>query len=127
MISDEMPLTLLRLIEANPKISQRDLASKVGISLGKVNYCVRALIHSGWIKATRFQKSRNKMAYRYLLTARGLEHKALLTGRFLRVKMQQYEVLRAEIEQLRREVEGPGIRVARDPGVCGATGGGNRT
>ena len=117
MISDEMPLTLLRLIEANPKISQRDLAYKVGISLGKVNYCVRALIHRGWIKAARFQKSRNKLAYRYLLTARGLEHKALLTGRFLRVKMQQYEVLRAEIEQLRREVEGPGIRVARDPGV----------
>lgn len=103
MLSDEMPLKLMRLIEANPKVSQRDVACEFGISLGKVNYCLRALVHKGWIKASRFKSSRNKVAYRYLLTARGIEQKALLTGRFLQIKMREYETLRGEIEQLRRE------------------------
>ena len=108
MPSDEMPLKLMRLIEANPKISQRDVACQFGISLGKVNYCLSALVHKGWVKASRFKNSRNKVAYRYLLTPRGIEHKAVLTGRFLQIKMREYETLRAEIEQLRRETEAPG-------------------
>ncbi len=112
MPSDEMPLKLLRLIEANPKVSQRDVAFEFGISLGKVNYCLRALVHKGWIKAVRFKNSRNKVAYRYLLTPRGIEHKTLLTGRFLKIKMREYESLRAEIEELRRESEARGTRVA---------------
>jgi EPS-associated MarR family transcriptional regulator len=105
MPSDEMPLKLMRLIEANPKVSQRDVAYEFGISLGKVNYCLHALVHKGWIKAVRFKNSRNKVAYRYLLTPRGIEQKTLLTGRFLKIKMREYESLRAEIEQLRRESE----------------------
>jgi EPS-associated MarR family transcriptional regulator len=105
MPSDEMPLKLMRLIEANPKVSQRDVACEFGISLGKVNYCLRALVHKGWIKAVRFKNSRNKVAYRYLLTPRGIEQKTLLTGRFLKIKMREYESLRAEIEELRRETE----------------------
>ena len=94
---------LLRLLEANPEMSQRDAARELGISLGKVNYCLQALIHKGWLKASRFRNSHNKKAYMYLLTPRGIEEKAKLTMRFLQIKMNEYERLREEIEQIRRE------------------------
>jgi EPS-associated MarR family transcriptional regulator len=103
MLSDEMRLKLMRLVEANPRASQRQVAREFGISLGKVNYCLQALVHRGWVKAGRFRTSRNKVAYRYLLTPRGIEAKARLTVRFLRIKMREYEALRGEIELLRRE------------------------
>jgi EPS-associated MarR family transcriptional regulator len=105
MLSDEMRLKLMRLFEANPRASQRDVAREFGISLGKVNYCLQALMHKGWIKASRFKNSRNKAAYRYLLTPRGIDEKAALTVRFLQIKIREYETLRAEIEQLRREAQ----------------------
>ena len=104
MIGDEISYGLFKLLEANPDIPQREAAKRLGVSLGKVNYCVRALIHKGWIKSNRFRNSDKKLAYRYLLTPRGLEQKAVLTARFLRIKIGEYERLRAEIEQLRREV-----------------------
>jgi|ERR1700685_2190483 EPS-associated MarR family transcriptional regulator len=104
MLSDEMRYKLMRLLEDNPKLSQRDVAREFGISLGKVNYCLQALMHKGWIKASHFKNSRNKLAYRYLLTPRGIDEKAHLTVRFLQIKMREYESLRDEIEQLRREV-----------------------
>jgi len=103
MLGDEMRLKLMRWFEANPRASQRDVAREFGISLGKVNYCLRALVQKGWIKAGRFRNSSNKIAYRYLLTPRGLEKKAALTVQFLQIKMREYESLRTEIEQLRRE------------------------
>jgi EPS-associated MarR family transcriptional regulator len=106
VLTDEMRYRLMRLFEANPRMSQRDAAGELGISLGKVNYCLRALVRKGLIKATRFKNSRNKAAYMYLLTAHGIEAKASLTVRFLRIKMQEYEALRTEIEQIRRETEG---------------------
>jgi EPS-associated MarR family transcriptional regulator len=104
MLSDEMRFKLMRLLEENPKLSQRDVAREIGISLGRVNYCLQALVHKGWIKASHFKNSRNKLAYRYLLTPRGIEEKARLTVRFLQMKVREYESLRDEIEQLRREV-----------------------
>jgi len=103
MLTDEIRYKLLRLLEANPKLSQRDVAREFGMSLGKINYCLSALIRSGWIKARRFKNSQNKVAYRYLLTPRGIEQKAALTTTFLQSKMREYEILRTEIEQLRRE------------------------
>jgi EPS-associated MarR family transcriptional regulator len=103
VLTDEMRLKLMRLFEANPRASQRDAAREFGISVGKVNYCLRALVHRGWIKANRFCNSRNKIAYRYLLTPRGIEAKTALAVRFLRIKVREYETLRTEIEQLRRE------------------------
>lgn len=112
MLSDEMRLKLMRLFEANPQASQRDVAREFGISLGKVNYCLRALVERGWIKASRFRNSRNKLTYRYLLTPRGLEAKAALTVRFLRIKVKEYESLRTEIEQLRREARARGHQSA---------------
>jgi EPS-associated MarR family transcriptional regulator len=102
---DEMRYKLMRLLEANPGMSQRDAARQLGISLGKVNYCVRALIRKGWVKAARFKNSRNKAAYMYLLTPRGMEEKGSLTVEFLKIKMREYEALRAEIEQMQRDVE----------------------
>ena len=103
MAADETRYKLMRLLEANPHLSQRDAARELGISLGKLNYCVQALISKGWVKVTRFKNSRNKIAYMYLLTPHGLEQKADLTLRFLQRRVLEYEALRAEIEQMRRE------------------------
>jgi EPS-associated MarR family transcriptional regulator len=112
MISDEMRYKVMRLLEGNPKLSQRDVARELDISLGKVNFCVQALIRKGWIKATNFKNSHNKAAYMYLLTPRGLEEKTRLTVRYLGIKISEYEKLRVEIEQMRREAgrEQPTIR-----------------
>jgi len=106
MLSDEMRYKLLRLLESNPEMSQRDVARELEISLGKVNFCLQALVQKGWIKATHFKNSQNKAAYMYLLTPRGIEGKGRLTLRFLRRKLREYENLRAEIEQIRREAAG---------------------
>lgn len=105
MLSEEMRYRVMRLLEANPGISQRDAARQLGVSLGKLNYSVQALIRKGWLKASRFKNSHNKAAYMYLLTRRGIEEKARLTVAFLQIKMREYEHLQAEIEQMRREIE----------------------
>lgn len=105
MLSDEMRYRVMRLLEANPQLSQRDLARELGISLGKVNYCLQALIRKGWVKATNFKNSHQKAAYMYLLTPHGIEEKGRLTVQYLRIKMREYEKLRVEIEQMRREAE----------------------
>ena len=105
MLTDEMRYKLMRVLEANPTMSQRELARELGVSLGRINYCLRALISKGFIKARNFGKSDNKAAYRYLLTPSGLEQKAQLTVAFLKAKTREYEALRQEIEGLRREVE----------------------
>jgi EPS-associated MarR family transcriptional regulator len=105
MLTDEVRYKLLKLLEPNPKLSQREVARELGISLGKVNYCLQALIARGWIKVANFKNSRNKAAYMYVLTPRGLEAKTRLTLRFLVLKMAEYEKLRVEIDQMRREAE----------------------
>ena len=103
MLTDEYRYKILKLVEANPEISQRELASQLGISLGKANFCLKALIDIGLLKATNFRNSKNKLAYMYLLTPNGLEEKASITMRFLKFKLQEYEELQVEIEELRRE------------------------
>jgi len=105
MASDDVRYKLMRLLQTNPEMSQRDVARELGISVGKVNYCLRALVQRGWIKATNFTNSRNKAAYMYLLTPRGIEAKAKITIRFLQTKMREYEALKVEIEQIRDESE----------------------
>jgi EPS-associated MarR family transcriptional regulator len=104
MLNDEVRYKLLRLLEENPRMSQRDVARELGISLGKVNYCLKSLVAKGWIKAQNFKNSRNKAAYMYLLTPRGIEARAGVALRFLQSKMREYETLRADIEQIRTEV-----------------------
>ena len=106
MSENENHYKVMRLLEANPEMSQRDVARALGVSLGKVNYCLQALIRKGWIKAANFKNSHNKAAYMYLLTPRGVEQKGRLTVQFLKTKMHEYETLRMEIEQMRREVKG---------------------
>ena len=101
---NESHYRLLRLIAAQPELTQRELAREMGVSLGKVNYCVNALIEKGWIKARNFRNSDNKLAYAYLLTPRGIEQKAAVTVDFLRRKVAEYESLKKEIADLRREV-----------------------
>ena len=101
---------LLRLLEARPELSQRDLAREMGTSLGKVNYCMKALIDKGLVKVRNFKNSRKKLAYVYLLTPRGIESKATIATQFLKRKIVEYETLKAEIEQLQREVGALGER-----------------
>ncbi len=78
---------------------------ELGVSLGKTNYCLKAMLDKGWIKARNFKNSRNKIAYIYLLTPKGIERKAKVAVRFLKRKLEEYETLEREIEQLRKEVE----------------------
>lgn len=102
---------LLRHIEANPEITQRALAEEVGISLGKVNYCLKALVDKGLVKAGNFSRSQHKHRYLYQLTPAGLAEKARITGRFLKRKIAEHEELTREIERLRKEAgEKPGTR-----------------
>lgn len=102
---EDGPLKVLRLLEANPQMSQRDLADALGVSLGKTNYCLKALLGRGFIKMQRFRKSQNKLAYAYLLTPVGITEKAGLTVRFLERKVAEYESLTLEIEALKAEVK----------------------
>lgn len=105
MLSDEYRYKILKKLEADPRVSQRELAQALGISVGKANYCLQALIEKGLIKANNFKNSHNKKAYMYLLTPRGIEEKSKVTARFLIRKIAEYEALEKEIEQLRRYVE----------------------
>ena len=93
----------MRLLSWSPRLSQREVASHAGISLGKANYCLRALIARGFVKAENYRKSSNKRAYLYLLTPKGITRKAELTRLFLARKVKEYEALRLEIEGLQRE------------------------
>lgn len=105
MLTDEYRYKILKLIETNPEISQRDLSHRLGISLGKTNYCLKALMEKGLLKASDFRNSKNKMAYIYKLTPKGIEEKTAVTLRFLKRKVQEYESLKSEIEQIRADAE----------------------
>ena len=102
-MSDERQLNALRLLEANPEMTQRELAQALGVSVGAANYCLKALVEKGWVKLENFQNNPNKLGYLYLLTPMGLAAKTQLTARFLRRKLAEYEALKVEIEQLRCE------------------------
>lgn len=104
MNDDHTSYGLLKTLEDNPGLSQRDLAKRLGVSLGKVNFCLNALIEKGCLKVNNFRNSDNKLAYAYLLTPQGVEQKTRMTVEFLQIKMREYERLRAEIEELQREV-----------------------
>ena len=101
---DELRLRVLRALEVNPELSQRQLAAELGVSLGGVNYAVKALVERGFVKADNFRKSGNKVAYLYVLTTQGVAEKASLATAFLGRKLEEYEVLTQEIEALKGEV-----------------------
>ena len=100
----ETHLKVLRHLEDNPNVTQRELAETLGVSLGKTNYCLKALIKKGLVKSKNFKNSANKRAYLYILTPKGIETKALISVKFLQRKMEEYEALRQEIEQLKTEL-----------------------
>jgi EPS-associated MarR family transcriptional regulator len=103
MLTDEYRYKILKILEANPEISQRDLARALGVSLGRTNFCLKALIERGLLKVTNFKNSSNKLAYMYFLTPKGIEEKSVITARFLKIKMQEYATLEAEIAELRKD------------------------
>lgn len=105
MYPNDHHFKLLQLIEANPAIQQREMAKAMGVSLGKANYCLQALVQKGLVKMDNFRRSKNKLAYSYMLTPVGVEEKAHLTVSFLKRKIAEYEAIRIEIEALRRDVE----------------------
>jgi EPS-associated MarR family transcriptional regulator len=98
-----MHYKLMRLLDENPGMSQRDAARELGVSLGKVNYCLRALMGRGWVKAANFKNSQNKAAYLYMLTPSGIAGKTTLAVEYLKEKVSEYEALRIEIERMQRE------------------------
>jgi EPS-associated MarR family transcriptional regulator len=109
MLDETTHYGLLKTLEENPGLSQRDLAKKLGVSLGKVNFCLNALVEKGSLKINNFRNSDNKLAYIYLLTPRGVEEKARITVEFLQIKLREYERLRTEIEELQHEAEQKGL------------------
>lgn len=102
-MNDATHYSLLKALETGPQRSQRKLSQELGMSLGKVNYCLRALMDKGWIKAENFRHSPRKGRYIYFLTPSGIEARAWLTKRFLQRKLREYEQLTSEIERLKQE------------------------
>jgi EPS-associated MarR family transcriptional regulator len=101
----DIHLELLRKIEANPEYTQRQLSKEMDVSLGKINYCMKKLIEKGWIKFTNFNRNPNKGGYIYLLTPKGIDQKARLTVSFLKIKIEEYEILKKEIEMLKENAK----------------------
>ncbi|MEM9355033.1 MAG: MarR family EPS-associated transcriptional regulator [Pseudomonadota bacterium] len=102
-LQEDVRFRVLRLLEQNPELSQRDLARELGVSLGAINYSLNALAEKGQVKIRNFRASNKKMRYAYVLTPRGVAERTALTGRFLQRKLQEFEALRNEIAALERE------------------------
>ena len=103
-MTEEIRFKILKILSDNPDMSQRELAQHMGISLGKVNYCLNALKDKGLVKARNFQNNPDKRRYFYVLTPKGIDEKARVTAQFLQRKVAEYEALKNEIAELRREV-----------------------
>ena len=103
-IQEDTHFKIMRILQDNPDLTQRELADQLGMSVGGLNYCLNALIDKGFVKMDNFQKSKNKFKYVYLLTPQGIAEKVALTSRFLQRKMQEYEALKVEIEALKAQV-----------------------
>jgi EPS-associated MarR family transcriptional regulator len=104
-LQEDTNFRLMQLLHDNPHMSQREMAKALGISFGGINYCLNALIEKGLVKIHNFNQNQNKFGYAYLLTPSGISEKAVLTGSFLKRKMQEYDALKAEIKALKLEIE----------------------
>ena len=105
MDKTEIHLDLLRKLEKNPELTQRELSRDMEVSLGKINYCIKKLIEKGWVKLSNFSHNSNKSNYKYLLTTKGIDEKTRLTFSFLKIKMTEYELLKNEIDNLKKDVK----------------------
>ena len=106
-IQEDKHFQIMRILQENPDLTQRELAVKLGVSVGGLNYCISSLIDKGLVKMQNFSHSKNKFKYVYLLTPMGIAEKVALTTRFLSRKMEEYEALKLEIEALKSEVDAP--------------------
>ena len=100
----EIPYRLLKILESDSNLTQRQMAGEMGLSLGKFNYCLKELVKKGFVKVERFTSSENKAAYMYLLTPSGIEEKSKITAHFLQRKMKEFDEIKQQIEELTREV-----------------------
>ena len=107
-LQEDTYFRVLRLLQDNPDMTQREIAQSLGLSTSGLNYCLKALMDKGWVKMHNFQNSKNKFKYVYLLTPQGIAERVALTSRFLDRKMQEYEALKAEIESLHQDVQHAG-------------------
>jgi len=114
LLQEDTNFRVLHMLQDNPDMTQREIAEKLGISTSGLHYCLKALIDKGWVKVQNFSQSKNKFGYIYVLTPRGIAEKALLTGRFLKRKMSEYEALKAEIDTLQAEQLGQATSAGRD-------------
>ncbi len=105
MNKQELQYRALKLLEQQPVMTQREIAKKLNVSLGKTHYLIKSLIDIGWVKLDNFQRSDNKLGYAYLLTPRGIIEKAVITAQFLARKQQEYSDLQLEIQQLEEEIK----------------------
>ncbi|CAN5568297.1 MarR family EPS-associated transcriptional regulator [soil metagenome] len=115
MTPEEMDLLVMRQIAETPEVNQRGVAQRLGISLGKVNFCLRALARKGLVKVDNFRRSDRKLAYAYVLTPAGIEEKTRLTMSFLQFKLHEYDELQREIAALKAEVNQLDPRVDQQP------------
>ena len=104
-IDPDVHFRVLHLLEEEPQLTQRELAQKLGVSLGGINFCLKALVEIGHLKINNFQKNSNKSAYLYLLTPTGLSNKAMLTTSFLKRKMDEYKALKMEIDLVKSKIK----------------------
>ncbi len=105
MDNQDLEYRVLKILEEQPKVTQRQLAMELGVSLGKTHYLIKSLIDVGWIKLSNFKRSETKWGYAYLLTPRGISEKTLITKQFLARKQREYKILKDEIMRLQKEVE----------------------
>ena len=105
MNTKDIKLDLLLKLESNPNCTQRELAQEMGVSLGKINYCLKKMIEKGWVKLSNFGNNPNKVSYIYLLTPKGIKQKARLTFKFLAIKLEEYEILKNEISKLKKDAK----------------------
>jgi EPS-associated MarR family transcriptional regulator len=114
-LQEDTYFRVMRMLQDNPDLTQREIAQQLGVSTSGLNYCLNALIDKGWVKVQNFQNSKNKFKYVYLLTPQGIAEKMALTDRFLKRKMTEYEALKSEIEALQREAGRSDIEGAYTP------------
>lgn len=114
-IQEDTYFRVMRILQENPDLTQRELAEMLGVSVGGLNYCLKALVKRGWLKIQNFSQSKNKFGYVYILTPRGIAEKTALAASFLKRKMDEYEALRAEIESLKSEMENREDRKVNKP------------
>ena len=113
-VPDDVRFRVRRVLQDEPGLSQREMSARLGVSLGAVNYCLRALTEKGQVKVRNFRSSDNKLRYAYILTPNGIAEKARLTGAFLARKVAEYEALRAEIEALSGDIHRAGAPKASE-------------